>query len=293
MTLERLLAPAHVLVPMPAGTLDVAVELLLATLVADGSVSDPRRLATDVANVRPADAIAAFPSAFLPHYRTEAVPELVAALGVAPAPLEARGRRARIVLLLLAPPTATTAYLQAVAAFGRALSRPETVDALHAATTPEAAAALPIFAETRLTGPLLVRDIMTMPARSLRPEDTLVSAARELLRRGVEAMPVVGVEGEVLGLLTHEELLRHLVPTYVQSLQTGEHRAIGAAEAGDLSVRDVMTRSVLCLAEDQTVSEVAQLMAAKKLDRFPVVRDGRLTGFLTRADLVRRLIGPA
>ncbi|HJS48522.1 MAG TPA: CBS domain-containing protein, partial [Gemmatimonadales bacterium] len=57
-------------------------------------------------------------------------------------------------------------------------------------------------------------------------------------------------------------------------------------------VGDVMTRRVLCVAEDETVGEVAQLLVAKGLDRVPVVREGALSGFLTRADLVRRLLGP-
>jgi CBS domain-containing protein len=51
-----------------------------------------------------------------------------------------------------------------------------------------------------------------------------------------------------------------------------------------------MARSVLCLNEDQTLADVAGLMQTKDVDRFPVVREGIVVGFLTRADLVRRLI---
>jgi CBS domain-containing protein len=52
-----------------------------------------------------------------------------------------------------------------------------------------------------------------------------------------------------------------------------------------------MSRTVLCLSEDQTLTEVANLLNNKDVDRFPVVREGRVVGFLTRADLVRRLLG--
>jgi CBS domain-containing protein len=51
-----------------------------------------------------------------------------------------------------------------------------------------------------------------------------------------------------------------------------------------------MDRSVLCLAEDQTVADVAALMLAKDVDRFPVTRDGALVGFLTRGDIIRKLL---
>jgi len=57
------------------------------------------------------------------------------------------------------------------------------------------------------------------------------------------------------------------------------------------AVRDVMTRQVLCVSPEQPLAEVAALMANKDVDRVPVVREGRLVGFLTRGDIVRKLIG--
>ncbi len=52
-----------------------------------------------------------------------------------------------------------------------------------------------------------------------------------------------------------------------------------------------MTRQVLCVSPEQPLAEVASLMANKDVDRVPVVREGRLVGFLTRGDIVRKLIG--
>jgi CBS domain-containing protein len=59
-----------------------------------------------------------------------------------------------------------------------------------------------------------------------------------------------------------------------------------------MTVRDAMTRQVLCVAPEQPVAEVAALMSNKDVERVPVVREGRLVGFLTRGDIVRKLIGP-
>jgi CBS domain-containing protein len=58
------------------------------------------------------------------------------------------------------------------------------------------------------------------------------------------------------------------------------------------TVRDVMTRQVLCVGPEQPAAEVAALMSNKDVERVPVVREGRLVGFLTRGDIVRKLIGP-
>ena len=67
-------------------------------------------------------------------------------------------------------------------------------------------------------------------------------------------------------------------------------RAAGAP-ARRATVRDVMTRQVLCVSPEQPLAEVASLMSNKDVDRVPVVREGRLVGFLTRGDIVRKLIG--
>jgi len=57
-------------------------------------------------------------------------------------------------------------------------------------------------------------------------------------------------------------------------------------------VKEAMARSVLCVSDDQRLSDVANLMNNKDVDRFPVVREGIVVGFLTRADLIRRLLAP-
>jgi CBS domain-containing protein len=62
-------------------------------------------------------------------------------------------------------------------------------------------------------------------------------------------------------------------------------------DPGNVPVREVMDRSVLCLTEDQSLAEAARLMVAKDTDRFPVVREGILVGMLTRGGVVRLLFG--
>jgi len=53
-----------------------------------------------------------------------------------------------------------------------------------------------------------------------------------------------------------------------------------------------MARSVLCRQRTQTLADVANSHELERRRRFPVVREGIVVGFLTRADVVRRLIAP-
>jgi CBS domain-containing protein len=45
----------------------------------------------------------------------------------------------------------------------------------------------------------------------------------------------------------------------------------------------------MCISEDQTLAEVVSTMINKNVERLPVVQEGRLTGLLTRADVMRKL----
>jgi CBS domain-containing protein len=183
-------------------------------------------------------------------------------------------------------------------AVAQALAQDETLAGLHAAASAAAVLALPGIAEAPVPAEVTVRDVMTQAVVAVGPDDTLRAAAHLMLERRVAAVPVAGSAGEVVGLLTDGHLMRFLLPETVSALSTGRLRASRrrgkgpAAEPGEEKVRDVMDRSVLCLEEDQSIADVAALMIAKSVDKFPVTRDGALVGFLTRSDIVRKLLKP-
>jgi CBS domain-containing protein len=104
-----------------------------------------------------------------------------------------------------------------------------------------------------------------------------------IVRRQLHALPVVGEDYEVLGIITTGDALKALVAR----TRAGEGRG---ARPG-LRARDVMTRTVLCVSEDQILSEAAQMMANRDVEQLPVVREGTLVGFLTRDALLLALQG--
>src|SRR6185295_6958464 len=181
----------------------------------------------------------------------------------------------------------------------RTLAHPDTVLALLAARSPEQVVALAALDAIELPSQLTVRDVMTPQAITVGPERTLGDVARLMVEHDIRALPVVDDAGSLIGMITHRELLRFLIPHFVQRTKTGEFHAPtrsqlqrGSADPQLIPAKEAMARSVLCLAEDQTLADVANLMSSKDVDRFPVVREGVVVGFLTRADVVRRLIAP-
>jgi CBS domain-containing protein len=299
--LADLLSRRRVVVPLAAATWEAGIRALLDACLADGQVRDPGKLEAAVKNAWPEDTLSLGPHAVLPHFRTDAVDAVVVALGVAPTPMEGKEADgavagARIMLLILAPPREAAAYLQAVAAFARALAQPDVVGGLHAARTPDDVLALPGLQGVRLEEELLVGDVMSPASVAFEPELPIEAAARLLARRGLDAAPVVGPDGVVIGLLSNRELLRYFLPAYVQRVQTGERKTTSRAQAAAAAaatgqVGSVMARNVLCVSEDQSLSDVASLLANKDVACLPVVRDGVLRGVLTRAEIVRKLVG--
>jgi CBS domain-containing protein len=168
------------------------------------------------------------------------------------------------------------------------LSRGDVVDAVLTRADPDAIARIPAFADVELRDQLAVRDLMTERPRSVAPDTALRDAALDMVRAGVAGLPVVEEDGRVVGMLSQRELLQHLLTKY---LARGGAPAAQPPDARPRQVRDVMTRQVMCVNPDQPVAEVAAMMSNKDVDRVPVVRDGRLVGFLTRGDIVRKLIG--
>jgi len=198
-------------------------------------------------------------------------------------------QRAPVVVVVVGPPRTAARQLQVVRAFGRLLPKEEAIAALLDAPSPEAVVRLPMFEEFEIPEQLLVRDLMTERPRTTTPDVLLRRAARELTQSGLGALPVVDDEQRLLGMLSERELMRHLLATEV--LSDGSSRPASPSLQGTKTVRDVMTRQVMCVAPEQPVAEVAALMTNKDVERVPVVREGRLVGFLTRGDIVRKLIG--
>jgi len=292
----------HVVVPLTAQTVREATERLAERLIASGVVTEANRLNAVIRNAWPEDMVSVGEHAFLPHFRTEAARKLATAVGVSLTPIRWEkdvNRTARIVILIVAPPRETPTYLQVVGAFARLLSDPTTVLAVLAAKTPEQLIQIGALQGAELPTHLTVRDLMTPDVLSARPEQSLGDVARMMMDKDVRALPVVDDNGSLVGMVTHRELLKYLIPDYLQKTKSGKFRAMPASMAAGhqsssdpraLPVKDVMSRAVLCVSEDQTLSDVANLMNNKDVDRFPVVREGIVVGFLTRADLIRRLV---
>jgi CBS domain-containing protein len=299
--LPELLDPDRIVLGAPGETVRDVARVLMQAVIASGHVRDPERLEELLTDAVPSEAVTVGQQAFLLHFRTDSVDGVVAALAVTADPVHRQhdpAKESRVVALLLAPSREGSVYLRVLAAFARALARDEVIEALQAAGSVQEVLASAALADIDVPDDVLVRDLLSQPLVTVAPETPLVEAARLMVRHGVAALPVVSEENEMLGLVSHGEILQYLLPRPGRAGTSGEFPAAGrprrlsTSVAREVAVRDVMDRSVLCLSEEQSLTEAAAIMVNRKLERVPVVREGALVGVLAREDIVRRLFGP-
>ena len=129
---------------------------------------------------------------------------------------------------------------------------------------------------------LRVRDLMTPDVVSVRPDDSIATAYDLMLDNRIRHMLVIDDDGELVGLFTHRDLLRHSLIERAElppSLQRSILRR--------LRVDDVMTSEVECAAPGDLLRRAARVMFDQKFGCMPVVDDGRVVGILTESDFVR------
>ena len=291
MQLLQLLPREHIAAPLTARTLPEALSELVALLAADGSVRDVAIIERALHGPRARDIVAAGPDVVLPHYRTQSVQELQVALGVAPEGLDASAMaletRPRVVALILAPPEAATLYLQVVSALAMLFRDPDVVDQIVRADSADTVLRIADLSSMKLQPRLTVRDIMTLGTASVAPSTTVRDAVDIMVRQRLRALPVVGEKQEVLGIISEWDIMRGLLP---QIPRAGQDTTPDSSSQ-TLRVKDIMTRSVLCISEELGLEEAANMMINKDVEQFPVTSEGKLTGFLTRGDIIRKLFG--
>jgi CBS domain-containing protein len=139
-------------------------------------------------------------------------------------------------------------------------------------------------------------DIMTREVVTVRP-DTRVSAVAHLLRdHKISAVPVVDDHDHVVGIISEGDLLGKPPSRSPRGwwLRLFDDEAVCLEEiatARHLKAQDVMTRDVVSVLDQAPMDLLATLMRRHKLKRVPIVRDGKLVGIVSRADLLDALVG--
>ncbi len=114
---------------------------------------------------------------------------------------------------------------------------------------------------------MIARDIMTIKVCTISPEASVQEVAQLLYQKRISGMPVVNVDGMIIGIITEADI-------------------ISKANREGLRVADIMSHEIIAVSEETPVSEIARLLTERKIKRVPVLREGKLVGIVSRADIV-------
>ena len=139
-------------------------------------------------------------------------------------------------------------------------------------------------------------DVMTSEVIMIDDDASVQEVTNLLAEHGISAVPVVDCNRRVIGMVSEGDLL-HRAETGTERQRSWWLEMVASTNqlAGEYVkshsgvVKDVMTRDVISVTEDTTVADIAILLETNRIKRVPVLRDGRLVGIVSRANLVRAL----
>ena len=141
-------------------------------------------------------------------------------------------------------------------------------------------------------------DVMTTNVITTSPDTSVQAVAMLLSERGISGVPVVDSDGRVIGIVSEGDLL-HRAETgterrtsrrrarWLDTLASDQDLARDYVKSHGRTVKYIMTREVISVAETTSLADIADLFETKRIKRVPVMRDGKLVGIVSRANIVR------
>jgi CBS-domain-containing membrane protein len=138
--------------------------------------------------------------------------------------------------------------------------------------------------------------VMTRDVVAVTPHTTIEEAAKIMLRMHISGLPVIDDAGNLVGMVSESDFLRR------SEIGTGRRHAVwltffmgpGRAAAEFIhergrKVADVMTRDVITVQEETSLSNIVALMEKHDIKRVPVMRGKSAVGIVTRSNLLQAM----
>jgi CBS-domain-containing membrane protein len=143
---------------------------------------------------------------------------------------------------------------------------------------------------------MLAKDVMTTKVITVSEDTPVEELVRTLLVWRISAVPIVDVNDQLVGMVSEGDLV-HRVDSgvhegyswWLADMIEPEQRAQRYAKARGHLARDVMSTPVITADEDDSLPKVATMLEEYRIKRVPILRKGKLTGIVSRANLLHGL----
>ena len=132
---------------------------------------------------------------------------------------------------------------------------------------------------------MIARDLMRTTAATVWENASLADVYDLFVEENINGAPVVDALGRLVGIVTQQDVFFGALgyparETENVALPSGPGDAIHR-----LRVRDVMTSPAVCADEETDIADLCRLMWSMRINRVPIVRDGRVAGVVSSMDL--------
>lgn len=139
-------------------------------------------------------------------------------------------------------------------------------------------------------------DVMVSTVITIGPNATVQDVANLLLSNRISAVPVVNSDGGILGIVSEGDLINrddtattHRKSWWLNALSSKDALAAEYVKSHSRKVSDVMTHDVITASPETSVSEIAALLEKHSIKRVPIIKDRKLVGIVSRANLLQGL----
>jgi CBS domain-containing protein len=129
---------------------------------------------------------------------------------------------------------------------------------------------------------LTVQNYMTDSVYTIKPTDTLYDVKQLMEVAQIRHAPVVNSDGRFCGLVTHRDLLNHMI-SELADIDEQTKKEINQA----ILVKDIMQENVMCATPDLSIVEAGKILLDLKYGCLPIVVGDILVGILTEADFIK------
>lgn len=126
-----------------------------------------------------------------------------------------------------------------------------------------------------------VGKIMTKNLVKLNLNDSLSKAEILFKKNKIKHLPVVSGE-KIVGMLSYSDLLR--ISFADATDESGDY--VESTVYDMFSLEQVMTSKVVCVETDDSIKEVAGILAEKHFHALPVIEHDKIVGIVTSTDII-------
>jgi len=120
------------------------------------------------------------------------------------------------------------------------------------------------------------KDIMNTDVITVKRKTEIYDAIRILVENNITGLPVVNDDMTLAGIISEKDVLRLL---YNMEDKPG-------------NVEDFMTKDVISFDQEDNLIEIAESLIKSGFRRVPILKEGKLTGIISRKDVIKYIIEP-